>query len=128
MKNEEEYVKTKMDGRKNPFRVPEDYFDSFADKLMEQLPEQQSVTKNTAERFYARVMPLRRWMYAAACLLVAVVSAVVWFSQKPVDTVEQPVHVASSVSTDSYLDEAADYAMVDNQDIYACLSSDNESL
>jgi len=26
--------------------------------------------------------------------------------------------------TDEYFDEAADYVMLDNQDIYACLSSD----
>ena len=120
MMNEEEYIKMKMDGRKNPFRVPEGYFDSFADKLMEQLPENQN---------RARAVPMRRWwLYAAACLLVAVVSAVVWFSQQPSMAVEQPSHVANVVTTDDYLEEAADYMMVDNQDIYACLSSDNESL
>ena len=115
MMNEEEYIRMKMDVRKNPFRVPEGYFDSFADTLMQQLPE---------KRAKARVLPLRRLMYAAACMLVGVVSAVVWFNQTPSTTAEQQASSVSVATVDTYLDEAADYVMVDNQDIYACLSSD----
>ena len=37
MMNEELYIKSRM-GDKNPFRVPEGYFDNFAADLMQKLP------------------------------------------------------------------------------------------
>jgi hypothetical protein len=35
---------------------------------------------------------------------------------------EQPQQTASAMVSDTYMDEAADYAMIDNADIYACLA------
>ena len=40
MLKEEKYLNEVM-GRKNPFRVPEGYFDDFADRMMEMLPEKE---------------------------------------------------------------------------------------
>ena len=37
---EEKYLEDKY-GKKQPFKVPNGYFDSFADNLMDKLPEQQ---------------------------------------------------------------------------------------
>ena len=39
---EEKYLEDKY-GKKQPFKVPNGYFDSFADNLMDKLPEQQPV-------------------------------------------------------------------------------------
>lgn len=110
MKNEELYVKSRI-GDRNPFRVPEGYFDNFADQLMQQLPEQphQSV-----------FVRLRPWMYAAACLFVALFSAVIYL-YAPAEPGQQAV-----AATDEYLyvDDAADYVMADNMEIYACLAGE----
>jgi hypothetical protein len=63
-------------------------------------------------------MLLRPWMYAAACLVVIVFSVALYFSKIAPDTPELP----QVAVTESYIDEAADYAMIDNTDIYACLA------
>jgi len=57
--------------------------------------------------------------------VVLVVMSVVWLFRQQPDTPQ--VVVASSVSAtstsdSSYMDEAADYVMLDNAEIYACLS------
>ena len=51
MDREELFLKQKF-GNERPFRVPEGYFDSFADNLMKELPER--------EANEAKVVPMRR--------------------------------------------------------------------
>jgi len=53
-------------------------------------------------------------------MLVAVLSFAIYFDNQETETSDEPM-VAQSVSSDSYFDEAADYAMIDNDEIYACL-------
>ena len=62
----------------------------------------------------------RLWISAAAaCLAVMVVATALLFQQ------DSPQHVykvqATEMSGDRFVDEAADYAMIDNTDIYAYL-------
>ena len=106
--NEEKYIEERM-AKQNPFKVPEGYFDSFAEHVMVLLPE---------EKPKAKRMVIRAWMYAAACLLVILFSATVYFSNQNNDTQEAPAVAVS----DQYIDEAVDYAMIDNDDIYALLA------
>jgi len=110
--NEELYIKSRM-GSKNPFTVPEGYFDNLAAEVMRNLPEQPQQSK------FVRLRPL---MYAAACLLVAVLTATIFFS--PEKTAEPSSIAAVSTTTDTYVEDVADYVMADNIDIYACLTSD----
>ena len=115
MNNEELYIIEKM-GRKNPFKVPEGYFDSFADNFMKQLPEE-TPTRN------AILVKMRPLIYAvAACFLIAVICVSIYNTSIG----EQPVMAQSSDvdSNESYFEEAADYAMVDNHEIYACLMNE----
>ena len=116
MMNEELLIRSHLDPQKNPFRVPEGYFDNFASELMKQLPEQQPAAKRIA---------LRPWMYAAACLFGVILTTAVFFSAPNSTDSQQSVAVVSTTAapSDSF-DEAADYAMLDNQDIYACLMGD----
>lgn len=115
MTNEETYIKERMGGRQ-PFTVPEGYFEGLAARVMQQLPDEQPA---------ARVRPLRRWLYAAACVVaIFVLGAIAYTSldsagQQPLlsETVEQ-------LPADDYLDEAADYAMMDNHEIYLCLMNE----
>ena len=108
MMNEEKYLEERL-SKKNPFQVPEGYFDSFTEQVMRQIPERQQGTRR---------MLLRPWMYAAACLVAIVFSVALYFSKIAPDAPELP----QVVVTESYIDEAADYAMIDNTDIYACLA------
>ena len=113
--NEEKYIEEQV-GRRNPFTVPEGYFDTFADQLMASLPERQSRAKQVWLR------PLR---YAAAIVCVCAMGAMGWFALSSSPDVSQPVRTeAAQMSNDAAFDAAADYAMIDNYDIYACLSEE----
>ncbi|MBR1547567.1 MAG: hypothetical protein IJ637_02430 [Prevotella sp.] len=111
MNYEETYIREKI-GQKNPFTVPKGYFDQLTSQVMSQLPE-----KNN---HVARRISLRPILMAAASVAaVLVIGLTVFFQQQSSD--EQALAAVDS----SYIDDAADYAMLDNMEIYACLSDNN---
>lgn len=142
MTNEETIIHEKM-GRNNPFRVPEGYFDSFTERLMAELPERPSLYSE-AERPELQVVSerpeqqvvstpkksrlriLRPVLLAAACLCVAIFSVTLFLNQQQEMPEQTPVATATNATgnniDEEYMDEAADYVMLDNADIYACLS------
>lgn len=122
---EERHLKSRI-GKQNPFRVPEGYFDSFAEQMMEKLPEQDARTVVMAKPHRSRAV--RTVLYAAACLCLAVLGTVIYWhklSVQNVDSGSTPVAVHSATNADAaYVDAVADYAMMDNTDIYAYLSEE----
>lgn len=121
MMNEEEYLRSRM-GTRNPFTVPEGYFEQLTAQVMDRLPEKKPAKVAVMKR-------LRPWLYAAACVCVGVFVAAVAFNQQSEDM--QGQHQMANMSqenvnyySDSYIDEAADYAMIDNQEIYSYLLAD----
>ena len=115
--------------RKEPFQVPEGYFDNLVGEIMAKLPEQKELdgAGQTDSRkvvpltpsLYARLRPV---LYVAACLLVAVLSFAVYFADSDEKEGQQ---VATQYSyKDASIDEVVDYMMADNSDIYACLTND----
>ena len=114
MKNEETYLKETI-GTRNPFRVPEGYFDQLTQQVMQQLPERQHRSRITA---------LRPWLYAAACLTALFVLATTYhFRQSGDEAPSLTATVAPAADmSDADFDAVADYAMIDNVDIYACLT------
>lgn len=114
MMNEEKMLREKL-GNRNPFTVPEGYFDHLADRVMQQIP---------AERKPAVVRSIRPWLYAAACVAILFVS-VIFVTNKSSEQPQQQTAVnlttAETVS-DNYLDDMADYAMMDNEEIYLYLA------
>jgi hypothetical protein len=119
MMNEEDYLNSKM-GKRNPFTVPEGYFEQLTSQVMQKLPEAKAEKPALIKR-------LRPWLYAAACVCVGVFIAAVAFNnnnkevrkQMRIATAEQKS--VESYYSDSYYEDEANYAMVDNQDIYAYL-------
>lgn len=103
MIQEEQYLKESV-GHKQCFKVPEGYFDQLTAQVMQQLPEQQQ----------AHRVHLRPWLYAAACSVAVLLMGVTYYFH------EQSSDEA--VADSSYYEEVADYAMIDNVDIYACIS------
>ena len=109
------------------FRVPEGYFEQLTSQVMSHLPEQAesqqpSTVVSLQPEKKARVVSLRRWLYAAACVAaIAVLGLTFMFDNREV--VEQQSLTASATAVESdYMDEAADYALIDNAEIYACLA------
>ena len=66
------------------------------------------------------MVALRPWFYAAACL-VAVVVMTLTFHFRQDNASEMTASAVESVDN-NYIDEAADYVMLDNAEIYACLA------
>lgn len=113
--NEEKYIEERV-GRRNPYKVPEGYFEAFTSQLMLQLPERP---------VKARQVRMRRPLYlAAACLVALLISGVAWmFLSQPEAQPQAPVQIAAQQeSVEESIDEAADYMMLDNHEIYALLS------
>jgi hypothetical protein len=115
MTNEELYIDNKM-GKKNPFTVPEGYFDQLTSRVMSQVPEEKPRM--------AIVRQLRPVLYAAACLCLFVIGAGIYFHS--MEEEQNPLISAATevTASDNYVDEAADYAMLDNYEIYACVMND----
>lgn len=133
MTNEEKYLNSKM-GKRNPFTVPEGYFEQLTQQVMDKIP-QAVVTEMKPAKKPAKVAVMKRlrpWLYAAACICVGVFIAAIAFNNRSEVATPQPAQQIAVVNeqtdynyySDSYIDEEADYAMIDNQEIYACLMAD----
>ncbi len=125
--NEEKYIEEKF-GKRNPFRVPDGYFEGLADEVMRGLPD------NTVEvrKPRAKTVWMRPVFYAAASVCALFVCAAIWLSwpqesspsQGQMAKAVEVKQVQQQETDDAFFDEAADYMMLDNQDIYACLASE----
>ena len=137
MEHNDELDLKKMVGNRNPFRVPEGYFEQLTEQIMQQLPEreqqvakQQSIAPQTDSQPRARKVQMRPWLYAAACTALAMMMGVSYFfMQSPATSTDAAPMAAVTPATNvapapdnSYIDEVADYVMMDNAEIYACLS------
>ena len=60
--SQEEKILQKI-GKKNPFTVPENYFEDFTQELMDKLPAKEAVLQAEAPTLWQRVKP---WLYMAA--------------------------------------------------------------
>lgn len=133
----EEKILTMKFGKENHFTVPEGYFDSFAEKMMEQLPHvdgmEARVIEMKPETLWHR-LPLRKMAAAVAAVMLMGTGYLLYTHQGMVgDTKTQPVMVGErnvehqqSVGTEyGTFEQMADYTMMDNQDIYASLVASN---
>lgn len=115
-----------MFGRENSFKVPENYFETLADNIISQLPEESS----------ARVVKMSVWkkyrvhLLAAACVLSVLFSAGIYVSVKE-NTKEAQVFdktrvevAETTIEAEDAFDEMADYVMIDKEDMYAYISGE----
>lgn len=119
-------------GKRNPFRVPDGYFDDFASRLLSSLPNEERATEaSNGETAKIVAMPrrhgLRTMICAAACLCAVAFGASVYLAKLSPDgdkakSTAVPTY-AQYAETDTYEEDIADYAMMDNSDIYAYLAS-----
>ena len=124
MKTEENLKE--MFGRENPFKVPENYFETLADNIISQLPEESSaqVVKMSVWKKY------RVHLLAAACVLSVLFSAGIYISVKE-NTKDTQVFdqtkmelAETTIETEDAFDEMADYAMIDKEDMYAYIAGE----
>lgn len=128
MTREENILKERF-GKENPFKVPERYFDHLTERIMENLPEQEiRVIDIRSRQTLWQKLPLRK--IAAAVAVVALLGGgSFWALQHEGDSkmvAHAKQHEQKAVSSeDAAFNEMADYAMIDNETIYASLIAEN---
>lgn len=117
---EENKLKLKY-GTRNPFRVPDNYFEQFTSRIMEQLPEHQTGENEVREP--SRWQRLRPFLYMAAmfCLLLTGGKWLQFYTehQQATETTEQ---TAQSTEEYNYMDDMINYAMIDEELVYSYLT------
>ena len=109
----------------SPFRVPEGYFDTLNTRIMDKVAKQASTQKDEEPAKAKKVhMHVLRWAAACACVLIVGASAVI-YTFKDTDTPEVPETAQQSITTsEDAFNQAADYTMLDNHDMYMMLAEE----
>ena len=102
-------------GKKNPFTVPEGYFDHFAEELMNQLPEKET-TPLPQIKLWDRVKP---WVYMAA-MFVGLMFTIRTFIG---ETQEESDMGNLSDMSDEYIESIVDQTMMDDYELYKYLTN-----
>jgi len=118
--------------KKDSFKVPEGYFDNFQERMLQRIAESTPEQKDAQTGKQASVKKLtsvRRlyWSAAAACVALVIAGAAAW-QQARNDSNAKAMAKAQTQDTevvysDSYIEEAADFAMLDNQDMYQYMAN-----
>ncbi len=107
MTTNEEKVLLERFGRENPFRVPEGYFDTLPEKVMNRLPRKRRTS--------------HLWLkWSVAAILAGCVGLATF------KIVESPSETATLATQDGlneeYIEEALDYSMINNLEIATYLT------
>ena len=128
MTREENILKERF-GKQNPFKVPDGYFDHLTERIMENLPEQEiRVIDIRSRQTLWQKLPLRK-IAAAVAITALLGGGTFWALQHEGDSkmvAHVKKHEQKAVSSeDAAFNEMADYAMIDNETIYASLMTEN---
>lgn len=116
MKEEDELVKKY--GTKNPFMVPEGYFENFSKELMNRLPEKEQVSAPETISTWQRVKP---WVYMAAMFCGLMLSVRVFVGPPKQDTLVFTAAETEQLS-DEYVETILDHSMMDDYALYQYLT------
>ena len=120
---EELYLIEKF-GKQNHFKVPEGYFDTLTSQIMAKVDAEGAAPEKPVKVKNAKMVWLRPLLYAAACGCALFISVASYLSYEDRSVAAPAENIVAFQTVDDSFDEAADYVMIDNQDIYACLSSE----
>lgn len=125
MNNDLNNILDKKQLEQSPFRVPEGYFDTLNTRIMDKVAKQASAQKDEKPAKAKKVhMHVLRWAAACACVLIVGASAVI-YTFKDTDTPEVPETAQQSITTsEDAFNQAADYTMLDNHDMYMMLAEE----
>lgn len=104
------------------FKVPEGYFESLQQRIMDRIPDENATAKK--KPLIIRMSAKAKYA-AAACLtgLIVVGGAFTFNAHNHNTTVATaPAAPRQEVTTDSYAQQCMDYAMVDDADVYNYLA------
>lgn len=120
--NPEEKILQKI-GKKNPFTVPENYFENFTQELMDKLPAKEAVLQTEAPTLWQRVKP---WLYMAA-MFCGIMLSVRIFVGKPQQE-EFPISQAEAeMLPEEEWENFMRRAFTDNYETYQFLTNADEN-
>lgn len=117
MKKELDILLAENGAHRSPFTTPEGYFDSLTSRIMDRIPDEQ-VSTTAKVVSMNRLRPLR---WAASIAAVIAVGVGVYMYSNHMNT---PSDMAQAYEMYEDFDQAADYAMLDNYDIYSMLAEE----
>ena len=106
-------------GKKNPYTVPEGYFDRFTEELMRQLPDKEATTPPEV-KLWDRVKP---WVYMAA-MFVGLMFTIRAF----VGNIQEGNDANLSDMSDEYIESIVDQTMMDDYELYQYLTDAETSI
>lgn len=127
MNKDERYIAERF-GRQGSFRVPDHYFDTLADRVMEKLPAEDSPARVIPIRpsLLRRLRPALSWVAASMAAACCGAMFLLHTGGKP-ERGTQGTTSTEQVAASSWasFDAMADYTMTDADEMYAYMS-DNE--
>ena len=123
MSKEKNNILTKI-GKDAGFRVPEGYFDSFAEEVVKKLPEP----------VLTPIQPVTRWQRVRPFVYMAAMFGGVWcmmylFSDlKSRSSMEYNEQIAEAMSDEKFVDDYMNYGNIDNYDILEQMYEDGIEL
>lgn len=122
------HIEGKSSKAHSPFKVPEGYFDTLCERIMERLPEKEEPQRTLLMRLTTRRSLRHAIATAAACLIAAIItqtSVHYYRSQQKNEMTSAAVteDILRAYEDEAYVDEALDYAMIENHEIAAYLTT-----
>lgn len=106
------------------YRVPENYFDTLHDRIMNNIAMEEQKSR---KKFNIFMMPRMRYM-AAACVtgLICGVAAIAFYAhnQEANDAVASIEAQNHEAITEEYVNDCMEYAMVDKEDLYLFIAEE----
>lgn len=111
-------------GTKNPFKVPEHYFEDFTLEVMSRLPEKENLFVDSTPTVWLRIKP---WLYMAAMFCGIMLSVRLFVGTPEKD--DFPIITQSMIDnlTEEDLDMIIDRSRMDDYDLYQYLTEMNHS-
>ena len=113
-----EYDLRQKVGNKNPFRVPEGYFDNLTQRIVAG-----AVNAERKEFGKTKFFTLKRIISVAACVVFLVVAISFLYDKM---NVSNNMLSAQDMEIERYVGEMNEYAMFDNGDLYACIEDNDD--
>lgn len=108
-------------GKKNAFKVPEGYFEDFAGRMMDRLPEKMPVGEETVS-LWMRVKP---WIYMAAMFCGIMLMVRMFVGEKESAAESDFPYINLTELPDEYIDPIVNQTMMDDYTLYQYLTDVN---
>lgn len=109
-------------GTKNPFRVPDHYFEDFTQGLMNKLPEKEPIPSMPEPSLWQRVKP---WVYMTAMFCGIMLSVRVFVGNPKENEFPEIGQVEAESLTDEDWEIMVDRIMMDDYTLYQYLTDAN---